>query len=60
MPLIEVSYTPENFNVYDACDSIVVVTDIFRATSAMCTAFEYGAKSIIPVDTIEKARNFAI
>ena len=56
MPLIEVSYTPENFEVYDTTDSIVVVNDIFRATSAMCTAFENGAKSMIPVDTIEKAR----
>lgn len=56
MPLIEVSYTPENFEVYDTEDSIVVVNDIFRATSAMCTAFEHGAKSMIPVDTIEKAR----
>ena len=56
MPLIEVSYTPENFEVYNSEDSIVVVNDIFRATSAMCTAFEHGAKSMIPVDTIEKAR----
>ena len=56
MPLIEVSYTPENFEVYDTEDSIVVVNDIFRATSAMCTAFEHGAKAMIPVDTIEKAK----
>lgn len=56
MPLIEVSYTPENFEVYDTRDSIVVVNDIFRATSAMCTAFENGAKSMIPVDSIEKAK----
>jgi len=56
MPLIEVSYTPENFEVYDSNDSIVVVNDIFRATSAICTAFHHGAKSMIPVDTIEKAR----
>lgn len=56
MPLIEVSYTPENFEVYNTEDSIVVVNDIFRATSAMCTAFENGAKSMIPVDTIEKAK----
>tara|TARA_R110002050_G_scaffold176775_1_gene309787 strand:+ start:52805 stop:53545 length:741 start_codon:yes stop_codon:yes gene_type:complete len=58
MPLIEVSYTPENFEVYDAQNSIVVVNDIFRATSAMCVAFENGAKSMIPVDSIEKAREY--
>lgn len=56
MPLIEVSYTPENFEVYDASESIVVVNDIFRATSAICTAFEHGAKAMIPVETIEEAR----
>ena len=56
MPLIEVSYTPENFQVYDSSESIVVVNDIFRATSAICTAFEHGAKAMIPVETIEEAR----
>ncbi len=56
MPLIEVSYTPENFEVYDSSESIVVVNDIFRATSAICTAFEHGAKAMIPVETIEEAR----
>jgi 2-phosphosulfolactate phosphatase len=58
MPLIEVSYTPENFEVYSRKDSIVVINDIFRATSAICTAFEYGAKAIIPVDSIDRAREF--
>ena len=58
MPLIEVSYTPENFEVYSRKDSIVVINDIFRATSAICTAFEFGAKAIIPVDSIDRAREF--
>lgn len=56
MPKIEVSFTPENFDVYKSENSIVVVNDIFRATSAMCTAFHNGAKAIIPVDSVEKAQ----
>lgn len=35
-----------------------MVVDIFRATSAICTAFEYGVKKIIPVATIEEAMAF--
>ncbi len=34
----------------------MVIIDILRATSAICTAFENGAASIIPVATIEEAR----
>jgi 2-phosphosulfolactate phosphatase len=38
--------------------SIVVVVDVFRATSAMVTAFQHGAASIIPVSTIKEARAY--
>jgi 2-phosphosulfolactate phosphatase len=34
------------------------VVDIFRATSAMVTAFHHGAKAIIPVSTIKEAKAF--
>jgi 2-phosphosulfolactate phosphatase len=46
-------YEPERHN-----GSIVVIIDILRATSAICTAFENGAASIIPVATIPEARNY--
>ena len=39
-------------------DSIVVIIDILRATSAICTAFDNGASSIIPVADIPEARNY--
>ncbi len=58
MSLLEISYTPENFGVYSHENSIVVVNDIFRATTAMCTAFESGVKGIIPVFTVEEAREY--
>jgi 2-phosphosulfolactate phosphatase len=38
--------------------SIVVVIDILRATSAICAAFENGAASIIPVASLDEARDY--
>jgi 2-phosphosulfolactate phosphatase len=38
--------------------AIVVVIDILRATSAICTAFENGAESIIPVATVAEAKEY--
>lgn len=33
--------------------AIVVVIDVLRATTSMCVAFDYGAKSIVPVVNVE-------
>jgi len=38
--------------------SIVVIIDIFRATSAICAAFENGADAIIPVAEVDEAREY--
>jgi 2-phosphosulfolactate phosphatase len=38
--------------------SVVVIIDILRATSAICTAFENGAVSIIPVATVQEAKDY--
>ena len=38
-----------------ANDSIIVVIDLLRATSVISTAFHYGVKEIIPVQTLEEA-----
>ena len=56
MSKVEVSFTPENYHVYENLDNIVVVTDILRATSAICTALHHGAREVIPVSTVEEAR----
>ena len=48
-----VLYEPERHN-----DSIVVIIDILRATSAICTAFANGAEAIIPVGTVQEAREY--
>ncbi|RMG78867.1 MAG: 2-phosphosulfolactate phosphatase, partial [Bacteroidetes bacterium] len=57
-PKIDVALSPLLFQNYFLPDKIVVVTDVLRATSAICTAFEYGAEAIIPVATIEEAQAF--
>lgn len=53
---VEVVYSPALFPVYfDNNDCIVVVIDVFRATSAICAAFASGIDSLIPVATLEEA-----
>ncbi len=53
---VEVVPSPALFPVYfDNTDCTVVVIDIFRATSAICAAFESGIDSLIPVATLEEA-----
>ena len=55
---VDVCLSPYLYPVYHRDDSIVVVIDILRATSAMCTAFHYGVDKIIPVATIEEAAEY--
>ena len=55
---IDACFSPFLYPVYAEPDTIVVIIDIFRATSAMCTAFEWGAEKIIPVATVEEARDW--
>ena len=55
---IQVCFTPVLFPLYESSESIVVVIDVLRATSAMVTAFDNGVKSIIPVSTVEGALTY--
>ena len=54
MKSIDVCLTPDLLHLHKIENSIVVVTDIFRATSCMTTAFAHGVRSIIPVATVEE------
>lgn len=54
MKTIDVCLTPELLHLHNIENSIVVVVDIFRATSCMTTAFANGVGSIIPVATIDE------
>jgi 2-phosphosulfolactate phosphatase len=56
--LLETCFSPALYEPERHDDSIVVIIDILRATSAICTAFENGAASIIPVATIGEAREY--
>jgi 2-phosphosulfolactate phosphatase len=55
-PLVEVCFSPVLLRSVSNREKInVVVVDILRATTAMCTAFGYGVQSVIPVDHEEQA-----
>jgi 2-phosphosulfolactate phosphatase len=55
---IEVCFSPHSFHLYPHEDSIVVVIDVLRATSSICTALNYGVERILPVASVLEARNF--
>ncbi len=53
---LETCFSPAIYPRHADDENIVVVVDIFRATSAICTAFHNQVKKIIPVATVEEAR----
>jgi 2-phosphosulfolactate phosphatase len=55
---IDCCFSPFLYPVYADKESIVVVIDVFRATSAICVAFHYGAEKIIPVASVEEAMEY--
>lgn len=55
---IEVCFSPYLFPLYKDEFEIIVVIDVLRATSAICAAFHYGVKEIIPVSTVEEAQEY--
>ena len=55
---IEVCFSPYLYDLHKSEFEIIVVIDVLRATSAICTAFDHGVKSIIPVDSIEIAKEY--
>ena len=52
-PSLHTILTPQLLDLYEVHDSIVVIIDVFRATSTMATALYNGASKIIPVDSAE-------
>ncbi|HTL80592.1 MAG TPA: 2-phosphosulfolactate phosphatase [Bacteroidia bacterium] len=53
---VDACFSPYLYPVYEDKESIVVIIDVLRATSAICTAFHYGAEKIIPVAKVEEAK----
>lgn len=56
--VVDVCLSPQLYPAYRRDDTIVVVIDVLRATSAMCTAFEFGVDKMIPVATLEEAQEY--
>lgn len=55
MYTIEVCFSPLSWPLFEKQGSVVLVTDIFRATTAMCAAFQNKVKSLIPVADISES-----
>lgn len=53
LPKIETCLSPSLLHLYDIKDSIVVIIDVFRATSTIAAALHQGAKEILPVDDVD-------
>lgn len=53
-PTLYTSLSPALLNLYEVNSSIVVIIDVLRATSTIAAVLNNGAKSIIPVDSIEE------
>jgi 2-phosphosulfolactate phosphatase len=56
--ILETCFSPALFEADAHNDSIVIIIDVLRASSAICTAFENGAASIIPVSEVSEARTY--
>lgn len=54
MTQLNVCLTPALIPLFNVEDYIVVVIDIFRATSSICYGIENGAEAIIPVSQVEE------
>ncbi len=55
---LETCFSPALFEKGQHAGSIVVIIDVFRASSAICNAFENGASAIIPVSTVAEAQDY--
>lgn len=54
-PTIHTSLSPALLHLYDISNSVVVIIDVFRATSTIASALYNGARCVIPVDSVPKA-----
>lgn len=54
-PFLHTCISPALLHLYDLSNSVVVIIDVFRATSTIASALYNGAKAVIPVDSVPKA-----
>jgi 2-phosphosulfolactate phosphatase len=55
-PTLFTCLSPALLHLYDLNQSVVVIIDVFRATSTICTALYNGAKSVVPVADVERCK----
>lgn len=55
---LETCFSPALYEADLHRGSVVVIIDVLRASSAICTAFENGADSLIPVAEVQEAREY--
>jgi 2-phosphosulfolactate phosphatase len=55
---LEVCLTPALYDRFENKNAIVVIIDVLRACSSICTAFSNGAMAIIPVAEISEAKEY--
>ncbi len=51
-PVLEVCLSPALLHLYNTKDAVVVIIDIFRATSTITAALHNGAERVIPVASV--------
>ena len=51
-PVLEVCFSPALLHLYDTSGAVVVIIDVFRATSTVVAALHNGAKCVIPVASV--------
>ena len=56
MNKVSVCFSPALYPSYADQDTIVVIVDIFRATTSICSAFYNGAKSVRTVASVQEAK----
>ena len=55
---IHVCFSPLSWPIFKQGDALVIITDIFRATSAICAGFHNKVQAIIPVETIAESEDY--
>ena len=56
-PSLEVCLSPALLHLFDVKNSIVVIIDVLRTTSTICTSLYNGASRVIPVSGVEECIN---
>ncbi|MDR4989284.1 MAG: 2-phosphosulfolactate phosphatase [Bacteroidales bacterium] len=55
---IQVCFSPLLWPLFRQDDTLVIITDIFRASTAICAAFHNEVSAVIPVETISESEAY--